>query len=84
MTAKNGKAVYLQAVTMIVPATDWIEIHTALFTRTDLVSNIVELAWLTRYPIPSKVIVDRENNFLVECKNMIQADYSIEVQHITS
>ena len=77
MTTKNGKTDFLQAVTMIDPATGWIEIHTVHSAHADLVSNIVELAWLTRYPLPSKVIVDRGNEFLAEVKIMIQADYGI-------
>ena len=47
---------------MIDPATGWIEIHTVSAFRADLVANLVELAWLTRYPLPSKVIVNREMN----------------------
>ena len=84
MTTKNRKTVYLQAVTIIDPATGWIEIHTVPSARADLVSNIVELAWLTRYPLPSKVIIDCGNKFLVEFKTMIQANYGIKVKLITS
>ena len=84
MTTKNEKTLYLQAVTMIDPATGWIKICTVPSTRADLVSNIVELAWLTRYPLPSKVIVDRGYNFLAKFKTMIQADYSITVKPFTS
>ena len=58
MTTKNGKNLYLQVVTMIDSATVWIEICSVPSARAE-VSNIVELAWLTRYPLPSKVIVDR-------------------------
>ena len=83
MTTKNRKTVYFQAVTMIDPATGWIEIHIAPSARADLVSNIVELAWLTRYPLPSKVIVDCGNKSLAECKTMIQANYGITVKTIT-
>ena len=54
---------------MIDSDTGWIEICTILSTRTDLVSIIVELAWLTRYPQPSKVIVDRGNKFLAAIQN---------------
>ena len=43
---------------MIDPGTNWIEICTVPSACADLVSNIVELAWLTRYPLPSKVTVD--------------------------
>ena len=64
MTTQNGKTIHLQAVTMIDPATGWIEIRTVPSTRADYVSYIVVLAWLTRYPLPSKVIVDHGNEFL--------------------
>ena len=44
MTIKSGKSVYLQAVTVINPATEWIEIRTVPSARADLVDNQVELA----------------------------------------
>ena len=43
MTTKNRKTVSLQVVTMIDPATCWIEIRTVPSTCANLVSNIVEL-----------------------------------------
>ena len=84
MTTKSGKSVYLQAITMIDPATGWIEIRAFLAVWADLVVNLLELAWLTRYPLPSKVIVDRGNEFLAEFRNMITDDYGIRVKSITS
>ena len=84
MTTKSGKSVYLQAVTMIDPATGWIEIRTVPSARADLVANQVELAWLTRYPIPNKVIMDRGNEFLAEFREMMINDYGITVKPITS
>ena len=54
---QNGNTVYLQAVTMIDPASGWIKICRVPSARTDLVSNVIELAWLTRYQLPTKVIV---------------------------
>ena len=63
MATKNGMTVHLQAVTMIDPATGCIESCAVHSTCVDLVSNIVELAWLTRYPLPNKVIVDCGNEF---------------------
>ena len=77
MSTNNRKTIYLQAVTMVDPAMDWTEICTAPSARADLVSNIVELAWLTRYPLPSKVILDHGNEFLAEFKTMVPADYGI-------
>ena len=84
MTTKSGKSIYLQAVTMINPATGWIEIRTVPSARVDLVANQVELAWLTRYPIPNKVIMDRGNEFLAEFREMVINDYSNMVKPITS
>ena len=58
MTTKSVKSVYLQAITTTDPATGWIEIHSFQATFVDLVANLIEVAWLTRYQLPSKVIVD--------------------------
>ena len=49
LITKAGWSVYLQAVTIIDPATGWIEIRTVPSAWADLVANQVELAWLTRY-----------------------------------
>ena len=84
MTTNSGRSVYLQAVTMIDLATGWIEIRTVPSAQTDLVANQKELAWLTRYPLPNKVLVDRGNEFLAKFQEMITNDYSITVKLITS
>ena len=63
---KKDKDVYLQAITMIDPATGWIEILSVPETRADLAANQVELAWLTRYPLPNKITIDRGKEFLDE------------------
>ena len=59
MTTKSRKFLYLQAVTMIDQATGWIEICTVPSVQADFVANQVVLAWLTRYLLPNKVLVDR-------------------------
>ena len=84
MTNKNGKTIYLRAVTMMDPATGWIEICMVPSTRADLVSYIVKLSWLTWYPFRNKVIVNCENECLMELKTMIQAEYGIEVKPTTT
>ena len=71
MITKNGETVDLQAVTMIDPAIGSIEIRMVPSACVDLVYYIVDLAWLTRYPLPSQVIVDRGNEFLAAFKTMI-------------
>ena len=77
MTTKSGRFIYLQAVTMIDPTTGWMEIRTVPSDRADLVANQVELAWLTRFPLPNKVIVDGGNEFLAKFREMIINDYGI-------
>ena len=44
MTTTSGRSVYLQAFTMIDPATSWIEIRTVPSARVDLVANKVKLS----------------------------------------
>ena len=70
MTTKSGKSVCLQAVKMIDPAKSWIEIRTVPSAQIEPVSNQVELAQLTDYPLPSTVIEDRGNKFLVEFREI--------------
>ena len=84
MTTKSGTSAYLQAVTMIDPATGWIEIRTIPSAQADFVANQVELAWLKRYPLPNAVRLDRGNEFLAKFREMIINDYGITVKPITS
>ena len=46
---------------MIDPVTDCIEMGSAPSAQIDLVSNQVELAWSTCYPLSSKVKEDKGN-----------------------
>ena len=59
---------------MIDSANGWIEIRSVPEARADLVANHVELAWLTRYPLPNKITVDRGKIILAEFKTMIPND----------
>ena len=56
------------------PAVGWIEICTVPSARVDPVASQLELAWLTCYLLPEKVLVDRENKFLAEFREMIIND----------
>ena len=68
MKGKKDKDVYLREITMIDPSICWIEIRSVPEARADLVTNQVELAWLTRYPLPNQITVDRGKEFLAELK----------------
>ena len=75
MTSKSGRSIYLQAVTMIDPATGWIERHTLPSARDDLVANQVELSCLTHYSLPNKVIA--------KFRELITNDYGTTIKPIT-
>ena len=84
MTTETGRVVYLQAVTMIDPATGWVEIRAVRSARADYVAQQVELGWLTRYPLPETVILDRGNEFLAEFTTMVEKDYGLKINRITT
>ena len=42
----------------------WIEKRSVAEARADLVANQVEPIWLTRYPLPNKITVDRSKDLL--------------------
>ena len=83
MKGKKDKDIYLQAITMIDPATGWIDIRSMPEARADLVDNQVELAWLTRHPLPNKITVDKGKELLAEFKTMMANDYGIPCNSIS-
>ena len=54
MKDKKNKDIYLQKVNMEDPVIGWIEIRSVPESIADSVTNQVESAWLTRYPLPNK------------------------------
>ena len=46
----------------------------------DFVANQAELAWLTHFSLPRKLIVDRGNEFLINFRGMISNNYGIKVR----
>ena len=83
MKGKKDKDVYLQALTMIEPATSWIEIRSVPETRGDLVANQIKLAWLTRYLLPNKITIDSGKEILAKFKTMMVYDYGIQCNFIS-
>jgi len=69
---------------MIDPATSWFEMRQIPDKRADTISNIVEQAWLTRYPWPTQIIFDRGSEFMAEFSTMVQKDYGIKKKPITT
>jgi transposase InsO family protein len=67
----------LWAITMIDPATGWIEIKEINNKQADTIANVVEQVWLTRYPRPQVLNFDRGSEFMAEFAEMITNDYGI-------
>ena len=80
----NKENITLWAITMIDPATNWFEIKEIKTKRADVIANLVEQIWLTRYPWPTKVITDRGTEILAEFAQLIKDEYGIEKKLITT
>jgi putative transposase len=75
----------LKCVTMIDPATGWFEIRQYDDKRSITVANIVEQEWLTRYPRPSLITLDRGSEFIGEdFRDMCENDYGIKRKVIST
>ena len=74
----------LQAITMIDPVTGWFEVAPVQYKRSDHIANLVEQYWLTRYPLPQKLIVDRGTEFLAEFSDMMVNDYNVKKRPIST
>ena len=56
---------------MIDPATGWFEMREIETKSADNIANVLETAWLTRYPWPLKVIFDCGSEFKAEVQMML-------------
>ena len=79
-----NKEFNLHAVTMIDPATGWFEIKEIANKEAHTVAEVVEQTWLTRYPWPTQVIIDRGTEFMGEFTRMITEDYGVKKRPITA
>jgi hypothetical protein len=78
---KNGKKkkdLTLLFVTMRDPVTSWFEIAEITSKRADIIANTIETTWLTRYPYPTQIVLDRGKEFMAEFSDMINNDYGIK------
>jgi hypothetical protein len=80
---KDNHAV-LHCLTMIDPATGWFEIIEIPAKTADVVMNIFEQEWLTRYPYPVEVVMDRGTEFMAEVKKTLRQDYGARIKLITT
>ena len=80
----KDKAVQLHCMTMIDPATGWFEIVDIPTKRADYIANILEYTWLTRYPWPTEIRMDRGREFAAEVATALKNEYGIERKIITT
>ena len=81
---RKRNPISLWAMTMIDPATGLLEIAEIKRKSADVVANIAETTWFTRYPWPEKVINDRGREFMAEFATMIKQDYNVKHKLITT
>ena len=81
---KGKNKTILHCLTMIDPATGWFEITTIDDKRADTVANQLEMTWLSRYPWPNEVVMDRGKEFMAEVRTMMLNDYGIVRKPITT
>jgi transposase InsO family protein len=75
---KAKKTLHLWCVTMIDPATGWFEMREISNKKADYIANVVEQAWLTRYPKPEMILFDQGKEFMAEFASMVKNDYGIK------
>ena len=74
----------LHCLTMIDPATGWFEIAEIPAKTADVVAIIFETAWLTRYPYPTEVVMDRGVEFMGEVRKTLEKEYGARLKVITT
>jgi hypothetical protein len=69
---------------MIDPATGWFEIAEIPAKTADIVINVFENEWLTRYPYPTEVVMDRGVEFMGEVQRSLKSQYGARIKLITT
>ena len=62
---------------MVDPATGWFNMTPINTKYVDVIANKLEQTWISKYPWPIKIILDRGTEFTKEVIKMIEKDYGI-------
>ena len=81
---QNGPPLKVAFLTMMDPATSWMEIKPLNNASSAEAAEQLELAWLSRYPWPEKLICDRGSEFKQKFLQMIERDYGIDRHAIST
>jgi hypothetical protein len=78
---KGKKALRLQAIAVIDPATGWFEIIQSETKTADVGANKVKIAWLSRCPWPMRIACDHGSEFIGnEFQRLIEEEHDIEAK----
>ena len=69
---------------MIDPATGWFDVVRIDDAKADNIANLLEIHWLTRFPKPDEVILDRGKEFMGEVISLLRDEYGIQRRPITT
>jgi transposase InsO family protein len=69
---------------MIDPATGFFEVCEIGRKQADYVANHLEMHWLTRYPWPTEITMDKGTEFAAEVSETLKSEYGITRKVITS
>jgi hypothetical protein len=81
---KDPQETRLHCLTMIDPATSWFEIVEIPDKTAHVVANLLEITWLSRYPWPTEIVMDRGKEFRAEVEDAIKHQYGIRRKVITT
>lgn len=81
---KKETLIELQCLTMVDPATGWFDIVDVTGKTAIEVGEKLQQAWLTQYPWPTEIIMDRGKEFLGDFEQMLLNDYGIRRKAITT
>eukprot|EP00957_Ditylum_brightwellii_P014316 1077663-Ditylum_brightwellii.AAC.1 len=83
-TGSTKIMIVLYCVTMVDPATCWFDIEETTMKSSNVVTNIVEQTWLTRYPWSHKVILVKGMELMKGFITLVQDEYRIKCKPITT
>ena len=80
----NPNHIQLHCLTMIDPATGFFEVCEIGRKQADYVANHLEMHWLTRYPWPTEITMDKGTEFAAEVSETLKGEYGITRKIIAS
>ena len=69
---------------MIDPATGWFDMTLIETKCADIIANKLETTWLTQYPRPTQVVLDRGTDLMAKFISLLHDNYNITRRPITT